>query len=99
MTAPTDIRLETEGKRGRYVRAMPNGSEAELTYVEDQPGLVVILHTYTPRQHRGRGIAAALVEKAVGDFRASNMKVAPACPFARRQFEAHPEWAGLLAEG
>jgi predicted GNAT family acetyltransferase len=100
MTAsPPPIRLERNGNRGRYVAILPDGSEAEVTYVEDRPSVVIILHTYTPPPHRGRGIAAALVKKAVEDFRAADKKVVPACWFARQQFEEHPDWADLLIEG
>ncbi len=98
MGKASDIRLEADGTRGRYVRSMSDGSEAELTFVEDRPGVVTILHTYTPPQHRGNGIAATLVERAVADFRAGGKKVVPACWFARQEFRAHPEWADLLAE-
>jgi predicted GNAT family acetyltransferase len=61
--------------------------------------VVIILHTYTPPKHRGQGIAATLVEKAVEDFRAGRKKVVPACSFARRQFAENPSWADLLADG
>jgi uncharacterized protein len=98
MTA-ADIRLDTSGNRGRYSRTLGDGSEAEMTFVEDRPGVVVILHTYTPPKHRGGGIAAALVKKAVEDFRAGKKKVVPACWFARQQFDAHPDWADLLEDG
>lgn len=95
----SEIRHETRGNRGRYVRTMPDGAEAEMTYVEDRPGVAIILHTYTPPQHRGKGLAATLVEKAVEDFRAGGKTVVPACSFAREQFDLHPEWADLLATG
>ena len=93
----TAIRLEQRGDRGRYSYRLPDASEAELTYVEDRPGVVTILHTYTPPHHRGQGIAEAVVTKAVEDFRASGKRVVPACWFARQQFDAHPDWADLLA--
>jgi predicted GNAT family acetyltransferase len=96
---PSSIRLETDGDRGRYVTALADGSEAEMTYVEDRPGVIIILHTYTPPRHRGQGVAAALVGKAVEDFRTGKKKVVPACSFARRQFAENPGWADLLADG
>jgi hypothetical protein len=97
--ADLPIRLETEGNRARYVLALPDGTEAELTYVEDRPDVVTILHTYTPPEHRGHGFAARLVERAVADFRASGKAVVPICWFARQQFRERPEWADLLAKG
>jgi len=95
-TDPASIRLEGDAKRGRYVHRFADGSEAELTFFERPPGVVTIDHTETPVKHRGRGVAAALVERAVSDFRTAGQKVIPACPYARRKFQEHPEWADLL---
>jgi predicted GNAT family acetyltransferase len=91
------IRLEGGAGYGRYVHPFPDRSEAEMVYVEQRPGIVTITHTETPPQHRGQGIAAALVARAVEDFRRDGRKVVPACWFARQQFREHPDWADLLA--
>jgi predicted GNAT family acetyltransferase len=97
--APQDIRLETGAGRGRYVYTFTDGTQAEMLYVERQPGIVAITHSETPWRHRGQGIAAALVAHAVGDFRAAGKKVLPLCSFARQQFREHTDWADLLAGG
>ena len=93
------IRLEGGPRQGRYVYAFADGSEAEMAFVETAPSVVTITHTETPRQHRGQGVAAALVARAVQDFRADGRKVVPACWFAREQFHEHPDWTDLLARG
>ncbi len=93
---PEGIRLEASGDRGRYVYVFEDGSEAELLFFERPPGPVTINHTETPVQHRGQGVAAALVARAVEDFRAAGKKVIPDCPYAHRKFKEHPEWADLL---
>jgi predicted GNAT family acetyltransferase len=90
------IRLEAGSGHGRYSYPFPDGSEAEMVYVEQRPGVVAITHTETPPQHRGRGVAAALVARAAADFRRDGRKVIPACWFARQQFRDHPGWADLL---
>ena len=92
---PHAIRLETSGERGRYSYAFEDGSEAELTYHEGPPGFVTIDHTETPVKHRRNGVAAALVERAVADFRAAAQKVIPACPYAHRKFRERPDWANI----
>ena len=94
---PEAINLERSAGRGRYRYQFPDGSAAELSFVEQAQDVVAITHTFTPPQHRGQGIAAVLVEKAVADFREAGLKVIPACWFAREQFRAHPDWAVLLA--
>jgi predicted GNAT family acetyltransferase len=93
---PAKIRLQGGPRQGRYVYAFPDGSEAEMDFVESRPGVVTITHTGTPRQHRGQGVAATIVARAVADFRAAGQKVIPACWFARDQFAGHPDWADLL---
>jgi predicted GNAT family acetyltransferase len=95
---PKSIRVEGTPDRGRYVHEFPDGATAVLTFFEQPPGIVTIDHTETPRQHRGQGVAGALVARAVEDFRAGRKKVIPACPFAYRKFREHPEWSDLLLE-
>jgi|SRR5687768_2287227 len=93
---PASIRFQGGSGHGRYSYAFLDGSEAEMDYVEREPGVVIITHTETPPQHRGQGVAASLVARAVADFRAEGRKVIPACWFARQQFREHPDWADLL---
>jgi uncharacterized protein len=96
--SPDQIEHERSSGGGRFVLRLPDGATAQLAYVLDGE-VATITHTGTPPQHRGQGIAAALVEKAVTEFRAGGRKVIPACWYAREQFRAHPEWADLLAPG
>lgn len=93
---PNTIRTENGGDRSRYIYDLPDGSRAVLDFLEVPAGVVTIDHTETPPRYRNRGIAGALVAKAVEDFRAGGKKVIPACPFAYREFRHHPEWADLL---
>ena len=93
---PGSIRLEASGGGGRYSLSFDDGSEAQLNYVQRQPGVVVITYTGTPVQHRGQGVAAVLVARAVKDFRAAGQKVIPACWYAREQFRHNPDWAALI---
>jgi predicted GNAT family acetyltransferase len=95
----SQIKLDSDAGHGRYSYAFGDGSRAEMSYVERTPSVVTITHTYTPSQHRGQGIAARLVERAIEDFRVGGKKIIPACWFARRQFDEHPEWADLLYRG
>ena len=96
---PNDIVLEESASKGRYVYRV-GGDEAEMTYLEGRrEGLVIIDHTGVPDAFRGQGVGAALVARAVADFRAAGKKVLPLCPFAAAQFRRHPEWADLLQNG
>jgi predicted GNAT family acetyltransferase len=95
--ASKDVHKESRPNGGRYFHRFEDGSEAEMIYVADGGDVAIITHTYTPPQHRGQGVAAALVARAVSDFRAEGRKVIPSCWFARQEFSAHPEWSDLLA--
>lgn len=92
----SDIRVEGGPDRGRYIYAFEDGSAAEMNYVAHEPGVVAITYTYTPPRHRGHGVAAVIVSRAVQDFRQAERRVIPLCWFARKQFEEHPDWADLL---
>ena len=92
---PDQVQHERSPSGGRFTYAFQDGASAELAYLE-RSGVVTITHTGTPRHHRGQGVAAVLVERAVADFREAGRKVIPACSYARDQFQAHPEWNDVL---
>ena len=95
---PDDLRIEASetGGRGRYAAAVEGGA-AELTYSRPDPHLIVIDHTYVPRPSRGRGVAEALVRRAVADARASDTKIVALCPFAASVFRRHGELRDVLS--
>jgi predicted GNAT family acetyltransferase len=96
MTDSEKITLERRGPRGRYVLPMPDGEEAELTFVDSGPGHVIIDHSWVPPRHRGKGVALRLVEKAVADARAAGLKVTPLCRYVAAEFRRHPQWSDVL---
>lgn len=83
------------GSKGRYVVRL-EGSEAEMTYTRAGEHLIIIDHTSVPDALRGRGIGAVLVHRAVEDARAGNKTIMPLCPFAKSQFDRHPDWSDVL---
>ena len=60
------------------------------------PGAVIITHTETPRNLRGRGIASELVQGALQLIRADGLKVVAGCGFVMDYLRKHPEYADLL---
>ena len=58
-------------------------------------GVVIITHTETPRNLRGRGIASELVKGALGIIRADGGKVVGACGFVADYLDKHPEYADI----
>lgn len=98
MTEPELIvQREEEATRGRYVIYLAPGFEAEMTFRKADSGTITIDHTGVPPHYEGRGIAAKLVNKAVGDAREQGFKITPVCSYVVAQFIRHPEWADLRA--
>lgn len=58
---------------------------------------VVIFHTETRDEFRGKGLAAKLVQWALDDIRARGQTVEPACWFVADFIEDHPEYRDLVA--
>jgi predicted GNAT family acetyltransferase len=60
------------------------------------PSTVIITHTETPRNLRGRGIASELVQGALELIRADGSKVVAACGFVVDYLNKHPEYLDLV---
>lgn len=58
----------------------------------------VFTHTYVPPELRGKGLAEALVRRALDDAKAAGRKVVPACSYVGVFIDRHKEYQGLLAE-
>ena len=89
--------LEVEHEAGdqRFVIRLPEGL-AELTYHQTAPEVIDIDHTYVPPAARGRGVAAALVRRAVDYARAEGWKLQASCWYAAEWIRTHPEAGELL---
>ena len=59
------------------------------------PSAVIITHTETPRNLRGRGIASELVKGALQLIRADGSKVVAGCGFVADYLQKHPEFTDL----
>ncbi|MCE4611333.1 MAG: N-acetyltransferase [Desulfurococcales archaeon] len=79
-----------------YVK-FPDGSKAFLRYKIDD-GRMELIETYTPPQHRGKGVARKMVEKALEVARERGLKIVPICSYAVYYFIKHPEAREMLAE-
>ncbi|MCW5724779.1 MAG: N-acetyltransferase [Maricaulaceae bacterium] len=93
MSEELTIRREDDGgSKGRYVIALPDGDEAELTYSRANANLLIADHTGVPKAHGGKGIAGMLVRRLVEDARKEGVKIVPLCPYVKAWFERHPDW-------
>ncbi|MEO7917306.1 MAG: GNAT family N-acetyltransferase [Dokdonella sp.] len=73
-----------------------DGSTCVLDYRLDR-GVMTITHTGVPPELGGRGLAGQLTEAAFSTARSKGWRVVPACSYAARWIEKHPEFKDLLA--
>jgi predicted GNAT family acetyltransferase len=88
-------RVRDNKDRGRFELDV-NDALAFASY-RRAPGKVIITHTETPAELRGRGIATRLVKGALELIRAEGLKVVAGCGFVADYLDAHPEFADLAA--
>lgn len=94
------IQHEDHVTSGRYAATLPGiQDQAELTWRAAGPGVIVADHTYAPPAMRGSGAAGALVDRLIQDARHKGLRIIPACSYVEAQFDRHPEWSDLRAQG
>jgi hypothetical protein len=72
----------------------------QLTSVVDfrrRGEVVVVTHTGTEPQWRGRGLAGEITRLALADIRSQGLRVQPVCPYTAAYLDSHPEVADLRA--
>ncbi|MET1160851.1 MAG: GNAT family N-acetyltransferase [Thermoprotei archaeon] len=69
---------------------LPDGSKAFIRYSVEN-GVMNLEETYTPPQHRGKGIAGKLMEYALSLAEKKNWLVKPICSYSIYYFIKHPE--------
>jgi hypothetical protein len=94
MAMPSPVRDNTA--LSRYELDAGGGATAVLNY-KLADGVITMMHTETPTQARGRGIASQLVRAALDAARARGLKVVPQCPFVSAYIARHPEFRDLVA--
>lgn len=93
MQHAADLSIQHQAERGRFV-ALVEGLECEVEY-QLAGARVVFTHTGVPPRLEGRGIAAALVQRALEWARAEHLQVVPACSYVRVYLQRHPEYQEL----
>ena len=72
-----------------------NGFKAFIDYKETEHQIALI-HTESPEQLAGTGVALALVEKTLHWIKDSGKLLLPYCPFVFAFIKKHPEWKTLV---
>lgn len=72
----------------------------QLAVIEykQSPTAIYLTHTEVPLQLEGKGVASAIIEKALAYIQQANMKLVPLCPFVAGYLKRHPEWNTIIDE-
>lgn len=90
----TEIRHEPDNSR--YALLL-DGQLAAVADYRINDNSISIHRTFTQPSHRGKGLAAQVVEYAVDDIeKNSERRVVPMCWYVADWFERNPDRAGLL---
>ena len=82
-----------------FFKASEAGKEAgRMTYSWAGEDRFIIDHTEVNPEFSGRGVGQKMVEAALNYARENNLKIIPLCPFAKAQFDRHPEWHDVLVK-
>lgn len=83
-------RIFAEDEKGKTI--------AEITFPEVSKDTALIDHTFVDNSLRGQGVAGKLVEAAAQQLNERGMRVIPACSYAVRWFQKHPEYQKMLSK-
>ncbi|SEN44020.1 hypothetical protein SAMN05216436_11646 [bacterium A37T11] len=74
-----------------------DGYTAFILYKE-RPGKIWLIHTESPPELAGRGVATTLIEKTLAYLDENHFKLVPLCPMIVAYIKRHPEWNRLVVE-
>jgi predicted GNAT family acetyltransferase len=98
LNGPVALTFEHDEHAQRYILREDDETVAYADYrLADDEATAVFHHTLTLPQHRGRGLAAEVIRRALDDVRASGRKVVPTCWSVDDYLRDHPDVADLRA--
>ncbi len=89
-----NLQLVKNEKENRF-EMIVDGSTAIIEYKEF-PGKIALVHTEVPPAIEGKGVATAIVEKALNYIEQNNLKLIPLCPVVAAYVKRHPEWNRIV---
>ncbi|MEI3604829.1 GNAT family N-acetyltransferase [Pseudogracilibacillus sp. SE30717A] len=91
-----DTKIEIkQGSQSFYIGNEEN-SEAEVHFVRAGKNRIILDHTHVAEHLRGKNVGQQLVKAAVDYAKKEKLLVVPLCPFAKAEFDKHPEYQELL---
>ena len=92
-----DIQRQEHRNKGAFFIDEDGEWVAELTYTRTGENTIVIDHTEVDPKFRGENIGEDLVAAAAAYARENGLKIKLDCPYAKKVFDAKPEYQDLLA--
>jgi predicted GNAT family acetyltransferase len=80
-----------EHLEGRKFYITIDGLEAHLVYSIQDPGVINFLHTYVPKELRGKGLALQLAKAGLDYAVQEGLKIIPSCSVVREYIASHPK--------
>ncbi len=92
------IKHNVIGSKGKFYMEDEIGIISELRYSTPENGVMIIDHTETRIEFKGKGLASRLVKKSVDYAREKKIKIVPGCSYAKAHFESHKEYEDVLKD-
>lgn len=74
-----------------------DGYTAFIDYKEGKD-FIALIHTESPEELAGRGVATALIEKTLHYIESNNYRLVPLCPLVFAYIKRHLEWVRIVRE-
>lgn len=88
-----DVNKNKEKKRFELT---VDGYTAFIAYKEEGK-TIQLIHTESPEELAGRGVATALIEKTLHYLEEQAYRVMPYCPLVFAYIKRHPEWKRIVS--
>jgi predicted GNAT family acetyltransferase len=92
------VAVEHRPEDGRFrIPGASGGHDVAVLEYDADPGVWIMHHTWTDPAHRGRGLAAAVVQAAMDAARVADVRVVPTCSYVADWLSQHPDYQDLAA--
>lgn len=73
------------------------GYTAFIDYKE-RGNIITLIHTESPEELKGRGVATALIEKTLHYLKDNSYALVPLCPLVFAYIKRHPDWIDIVRD-
>ena len=65
---------------------------------KERNSVITLIHTESPEELAGRGVATALIEKTLTYIEENEYTLVPLCPLVFAYIKRHPEWVRVVRD-